>query len=95
VGNSRLLAVENTREMFVNMEPFRLSDTEKKVYDDLFAQCDFENVGKVSGVGAGNLFVSSGLSQDVLNQVSNEYDSYWMDISLELDQNHRWFHWYH
>ena len=72
MGYSRLLAVENLRDMFVNMEPFRLTDTEKRVFDDLFTQCDFENIGKVSGVGAGNLFVSSGLSQDVLNQVINE-----------------------
>lgn len=70
MGNSKLLPVENLRDMFVNMEPFRLTDTEKRVYDDLFTQCDFENIGKVSGVGAGNLFISSGLSQDVLNQIT-------------------------
>ena len=51
------------------MESLRLSDQEQRVYADVFAACDVENSGKVSGLKASELFLKTGLTQDVLHQV--------------------------
>ena len=51
------------------MESLRLSDQEQRVYAELFGACDVENSGKVSGPKASELFLKTGLTQDVLHQV--------------------------
>ena len=51
------------------MESLRLSDHEQRVYAELFGACDVENSGKVSGPKASELFLKTGLTQDILHQV--------------------------
>ena len=50
-----------------------LSDQEQRVYAELFGMWDRENTGKVSGLKAFELFVTSGLAQDVLHQVNKQF----------------------
>lgn len=51
------------------MENIALRDHEAKHFADLFAICDCDNSGKVSGPNASELFIKSGLSRDVLHEV--------------------------
>lgn len=53
------------------MESLKLNEQEQRVYAELFGSCDVENTGKVTGVRASELFLSSGLPQDILQQVNN------------------------
>ncbi len=51
------------------MESLRLNDQEQRVYAELFSACDVDNSGKVTGPKASELFLQSGLTQDMLHQV--------------------------
>ena len=51
------------------MEGLKLTDQEQRVYGELFGLCDVEATGKVTGLKASELFLSSGLSQETLHQV--------------------------
>ena len=52
------------------MEGLKFSDYEYQVFSDLFTVCDADNTGKISGTGkVSELFLSSGLSQETLQQV--------------------------
>jgi len=51
------------------MESLKLSDQEKRIYAELFGALDVENTGKVNGKKATELFLTSGLTQDVLHQI--------------------------
>ncbi len=51
------------------MESLRLSDHEQRVYAELFGTYDVEACGKISGPKAAELFVKTGLTQDVVHQV--------------------------
>ena len=51
------------------MESLKLNEQEQRTYAELFGVCDVENTGKVTGVKAYDLFLTSGLTQDVLHKV--------------------------
>jgi hypothetical protein len=51
------------------MENLKLTEQELRVYAELFAACDSENSGRVPGVRASELFLSSGLQNEILFQV--------------------------
>ena len=53
------------------MEGVKWSEQEQRTYAELFSVCDVENTGKISGVKAAELFLTSGLTQEVLHQVSS------------------------
>ena len=53
-----------------DMESLKLSDQEKRIYAELFGALDVENTGKVNGKKATDLFLSSGLTQEILHQVN-------------------------
>ena len=46
-----------------------LSEKEQSYYAELFQSCDVEGTGKFSGLKVSELFRSSGLGQEVLQQV--------------------------
>lgn len=52
------------------MEGVKLAEQEQTYYGELFQNCDIDGSGKVTGSKASDLFRLSGLSQDVLLQVS-------------------------
>ncbi|KAK3098749.1 hypothetical protein FSP39_022716 [Pinctada imbricata] len=52
------------------MEALKLTTQEQICYGELFQSCDSDGSGKVSGLRASELFLTSGLSQDVLLQIS-------------------------
>ena len=51
------------------MEALKLNEHEQRVYGELFSQCDNDSSGKVTGVKATELFLTSGLPQETLQQV--------------------------
>ena len=51
------------------MDSLKLTEQEQRNYAELFSVCDLENTGKVTGVKAFDLFLTSGLTQDVLHKV--------------------------
>jgi len=52
------------------MEALKWTEQEQRTYADLFAVCDVENTGKVSGIKASELFLTSGLPQEILHQIT-------------------------
>ncbi len=48
----------------------KLNDQERRVYTSLFSRFDVENSGKLSIRSVGELFGSTGLSLDLLQQVN-------------------------
>ncbi|XP_033740073.1 ralBP1-associated Eps domain-containing protein 1-like isoform X5 [Pecten maximus] len=52
------------------MEGLTLSQQEQICYGELFQTCDVDGTGRITGVRASDLFLSSGLSQDHLMQVT-------------------------
>uniref|UniRef100_A0A0B6ZHP9 RalBP1-associated Eps domain-containing protein 1 n=1 Tax=Arion vulgaris TaxID=1028688 RepID=A0A0B6ZHP9_9EUPU len=52
------------------MERLKLGVREQQYYAELFQSCDTEGSGKISGPQASELFLSSGLSPDVLKQIT-------------------------
>ncbi|XP_064628229.1 ralBP1-associated Eps domain-containing protein 1-like isoform X3 [Lineus longissimus] len=52
------------------MENLKLSDQELRFYAELFAACDSENSGRVPGVRASELFLTSGLHNEILFQIA-------------------------
>ncbi|CAE1318287.1 REPS [Acanthosepion pharaonis] len=52
------------------MEGVKLAEQEQTYYGELFQNCDIDGSGKVTGSKASDLFRLSGLSQDVLLQIS-------------------------
>ncbi len=52
------------------MEAMKLNDQERRVYTGLFSRFDVENSGKLSIRSVGELFTSTGLSFELLQQVS-------------------------
>lgn len=53
------------------MEGIKFTDYECQVFSNLFAVCDEDNTGHISGTGkVSELFLSSGLSQETLQQVN-------------------------
>lgn len=59
------------------MESLRLSDQEQRVYAELFGACDVDNSGKVGGPKVSELFLKTGLGQEVLHQVRMSNMSIW------------------
>ena len=51
------------------MDNMKLNEQEQRVYSELFTHCDVENTGKVQGIRVSELFFSTGINKDVLNQV--------------------------
>lgn len=51
------------------MEGLKLTDPELRLYGELFSLCDLDNSGAVSPSKATELFLSSGLPQEVLQKV--------------------------
>lgn len=51
------------------MDALKLSEQEQIYYGELFQICDVDGSGKITGVKASELFLTSGLSQDLLLQV--------------------------
>ncbi|OWF39702.1 RalBP1-associated Eps domain-containing protein 1 [Mizuhopecten yessoensis] len=54
----------------MKMEGLTLSQQEQICYGELFQTCDVDGTGRITGVRASDLFLSSGLSQDHLMQVT-------------------------
>ena len=48
----------------------KLNEQDLKLFGELFAMCDAENTGKISGPKASELFITSGLSHEVLHEVN-------------------------
>ena len=51
------------------MDNLKLDEQEHRYFGELFAACDVENTGKVPGVKASELFLTSGLPLEALAQV--------------------------
>jgi hypothetical protein len=51
------------------MEAMKLNDQERRVYTGLFNRFDVENSGKLSIRSVGELFASTGLSFELLQQI--------------------------
>ncbi|XP_076079520.1 ralBP1-associated Eps domain-containing protein 1-like isoform X10 [Mytilus galloprovincialis] len=52
------------------MEVLKLSQQEQRNYGELFQLCDVDGTGRITGIKASELFLSSGLGQDALLQIS-------------------------
>ncbi|XP_052089917.1 ralBP1-associated Eps domain-containing protein 1-like isoform X4 [Mytilus californianus] len=52
------------------MEGLKLSQQEQRNYGELFQLCDVDGTGRITGIKASELFLSSGLGQDALLQIS-------------------------
>ncbi|XP_005097964.1 ralBP1-associated Eps domain-containing protein 1 isoform X4 [Aplysia californica] len=52
------------------MEGLKLGDRELQYYAELFQACDVEGSGKITGPKASELFLASGLSPDILKQIT-------------------------
>lgn len=52
------------------MEGLKLSQQEQRTYGELFQLCDVDGTGRITGIKASELFLSSGLGQDALLQIS-------------------------
>ncbi|KAL3881629.1 hypothetical protein ACJMK2_028044 [Sinanodonta woodiana] len=52
------------------MKGLKLTDQEQTYYGELFQSCDVDGSGKVSGAKASELFKTSGLTQEILVQVT-------------------------
>lgn len=52
------------------MEVLKLSQQEQRNYGELFQLCDVDGTGRITGIKASELFLSSGLGQDALLQVN-------------------------
>lgn len=57
------------------MEGLKLSQLEQRNYGELFQLCDVDGTGKITGIKASELFLSSGLGQEALLQVNNFRES--------------------
>jgi len=57
------------------MEALKLSQLEQRNYGELFQLCDVDGTGKITGIKASELFLSSGLGQEALLQVNNFRES--------------------
>lgn len=53
------------------MEGLKLTQIEQRNYGELFQLCDVDGTGKITGIKASDLFLSSGLGQETLLQVNN------------------------
>lgn len=52
------------------MEGLKLTQQEQRNYGELFQLCDVDGTGRITGIKASELFLSSGLGQDALLQIS-------------------------
>ena len=52
------------------MEVLKLTQLERRNYEELFQLCDVDGTGKITGIKASELFLSSGLGQEALLQIS-------------------------
>lgn len=68
IKTSKVVAPKHTQTK--TMEGVKLAEQEQNFYGELFQNCDIEGSGKVTGSKASDLFRLSGLSQDVLLQIS-------------------------
>ena len=51
------------------MDGMKLNEQEQRLYSELFAHCDVENTGKIQGIRVSELFFSTGINKESLNQV--------------------------
>jgi hypothetical protein len=57
------------------MEVLKLSQLEQRNYEELFQLCDVDGTGKITGIKASELFLSSGLGQEALLLVNSFRES--------------------